>query len=483
MKSSHTSLQAWLQVTVGLVFLFTVALASFMAVTTNALNRAVHDTERDLEGSRVASELQAELLNQVRISSLVNVLGSDAYAQLRTDSETRLRSLLRESRLYIGTPAERELVDRITAKLDPYLADLERLEAADTRYEEILRRLQPRVDEIIGSVHALEMLNAQQAAVTARDAARTNRAANVASAAALAWSIIAGSGTLLLAYRYLNRPLQGLTETIRRYRSGEKGARAAVTGPKEIREIGEAFNELSHSLQRQKELQMAALAGVAHDLKNSLVGFHLLLPTLSRPEVRTPAETSRTLGLLERQLAQAKRMTADLLQTVQAEAGQLELHMLDADLVQIAAGAVSMAGTAFPSHTIELAHPDAAVPVKVDPVRIQQVLDNLLQNAIKYSPSGSHVQVVVRDEEGQARLSVSDHGTGIHEEEMQALFTPFYRTSSARQGMPGSGLGLSIAQRIVEAHGGRIRVQSRPGQGSTFTVSLPRAQQARLAAG
>ena len=103
-----------------------------------------------------------------------------------------------------------------------------------------------------------------------------------------------------------------------------------------------------------------------------------------------------------------------------------------------------------------------------------QVLHNLVSNALKYSPVGSRVDVEVRQEGDEVLLSVVDRGIGISSEEMRHLFAPFRRSGRARETAPGVGLGLSVSRRIVEAHGGRIEVDSRPGVGSTFRVRLPR---------
>jgi signal transduction histidine kinase len=115
------------------------------------------------------------------------------------------------------------------------------------------------------------------------------------------------------------------------------------------------------------------------------------------------------------------------------------------------------------------------VVVRCDGTRLEQVLHNLVSNALKYSPTGSSVELRVAQEGEEAVLSVVDQGIGISSEELRHLFAPFRRTSRAREVAPGVGLGLSVARRIIEAHGGRIEVDSRPGAGSTFRVRLPLA--------
>jgi signal transduction histidine kinase len=133
-----------------------------------------------------------------------------------------------------------------------------------------------------------------------------------------------------------------------------------------------------------------------------------------------------------------------------------------------------------PSHELSLSVPETPVLLRCDGTRIEQVLNNLVSNALKYSPTGTHVEVTVLQQGEEALLSVSDQGIGISTEDQRHLFAPFRRSPDARVSAPGAGLGLSVARRIVEAHGGLIEVDSQPGKGSVFRIRLPLARAARL---
>jgi signal transduction histidine kinase len=129
-----------------------------------------------------------------------------------------------------------------------------------------------------------------------------------------------------------------------------------------------------------------------------------------------------------------------------------------------------------PTHELTVEVPEGPVVVTCDPMRLEQVLGNLVSNAIKYSPEGGPVRMSVRRHEGEAQVRVEDSGMGIPAEEQARLFEPFRRGGLDRRStIPGVGLGLYIARRIVEAHGGRITLRSEPGLGSEFTVALPAA--------
>jgi signal transduction histidine kinase len=120
--------------------------------------------------------------------------------------------------------------------------------------------------------------------------------------------------------------------------------------------------------------------------------------------------------------------------------------------------------------------PETKVPVRCDPFRIEQVLNNLISNAIKYSPAGGNIELNVEESHEDVQFQVSDHGMGIPEEELPYIFEPFRRVKSVKGEIPGVGLGLSVVRRIVQAHSGRIEVESRLGKGTTFRVRLPRPQ-------
>ena len=478
-KSVETSLRSWVWATSLLVLVFMVALTSLIIVTTNALNDSVAAMGRDLEGANIAGEVRAELLNQLRLTNLRNVLDPEHYTVLRDASNEELQHLVELARAHVGSAREAELLEQVEVGLANYIDERERLEQSGASNDRVLHTLLPRLDSILIHVSGLQEINAEQAARTTAEAERVNRVAKVAGVLAFGVSCLAVALALLFAYRQVSRPLVALRTAIDRLSSGEAAARSAEQGAREIRDVSRAFNELSETLERRKEAQLAELAGVAHDLKNSLIGFKLLLPALHpaapAPDPDPEAERiRRTLELFDRQIHQATNITANLLESARAEAGHLELRPARVDMARVAREAVELAGAAHPSHRVELAQPPEPIEVGADAVRLQQVLDNLLQNAIKYSPEGSRVRVTLSADEAEAAISVADEGTGIPAEDLPHLFDPFFRAKSAR-GAPGTGLGLSVARQIVAAHGGRIDVRSQPGCGSTFTVVLPRA--------
>ena len=229
-------------------------------------------------------------------------------------------------------------------------------------------------------------------------------------------------------------------------------------------------------LARLNDLKNQYLGMAAHDLRNPLTGIlsysEFLLDDLAG---KLDADQRDFLATIRDQSKFMTHLIEDLLDVATIEAGKLQLDLQPVDLVQLAQKNLvrSRLVAARKNTTLEL---DAAPVhrVMLDAGKIEQVLDNLLTNAIKYSPPGSRVAISIRPAEEGILLAVYNPGPGIPAEEIGQLFKPFQRTSvKATGGEKSTGLGLVIVKRIVEGHGGRIWVESQPGAGTTFFVSLP----------
>jgi signal transduction histidine kinase len=228
------------------------------------------------------------------------------------------------------------------------------------------------------------------------------------------------------------------------------------------------------ALERQYDNRLAFLGGVVHDLRNPLSVLKLSTALLGadRP-AQAPQSSEKALAVVRRQVERLERMLEDLLDAARVEAGHLELRLSRRDLRDISRDVVETFRESSPNHELRLALPEQPLLVSCDPLRIEQVLTNLVSNAIKYSPRGGKVEVALEQPGSEAVLHVVDQGVGIPPDDQAHIFEPFRRSGASRELVAGAGLGLFVAQRIVEAHGGRIEVESRPGAGSTFRVRLP----------
>jgi signal transduction histidine kinase len=289
-------------------------------------------------------------------------------------------------------------------------------------------------------------------------------------AAALVAVILAAA--FLLLDRSLRRPVIYLTKAARSLNAG-KLLLIEPRGPAELREIAGVFNGLVARVQQQRDSQLRFLAGIAHDLRTPLHAIGLSAECMDGENL--DADQRETLRAVKGQVEQLDHQVSDLLDTTRIESGQLALRPSRQNVIQLVENTVKLFGGTSERHNVTLHAPAQPLVCVCDPTRITQVLNNLISNAIKYSPVGGDVVTSVTEDECHINIEVRDEGMGISPEDLPHIFEPFRRTASTRETIPGVGLGLSVAKRLVEAHGGTIEVASTRGTGTTFTVRLPRA--------
>lgn len=217
-----------------------------------------------------------------------------------------------------------------------------------------------------------------------------------------------------------------------------------------------------------EQLQREFLAVTTHELRGPVTG----ITGNAQLMRRRGAYSDRSVDAIITQSERLERLIDDLLLASEIQADRLTLAMEATDLVGATRAAVSLLGIGQSRICIEA--PDEPLLVSADPLRLGQVLTNLLTNAIKYAPGESEITVRVTAGTGEASVAVVDRGVGIPPESLPYVFDRFYRVTDTAGSAQGLGLGLYICRRIMEAHGGRIEADSRPGQGSTFTITLPR---------
>jgi signal transduction histidine kinase len=166
-------------------------------------------------------------------------------------------------------------------------------------------------------------------------------------------------------------------------------------------------------------------------------------------------------------------MIQDLLDVANIEAGKLALKVSTQDPCKLALEVVNLFEGASAMHPVTVRAPDHEILVSCDPLRIEQVVTNLVSNAIKYSPAGSPIEIEIGQAGREAVIAVQDHGIGISAADQRKVFEPFRRVGASKETIPGVGLGLFVVRRIAEAHGGRLELESEEGSGSIFRVILP----------
>lgn len=466
------SLRAILATAMLVIGLSAVGAALSLVVMAAYMHQAITEATAATESVHTAQEMEVDLLVHDRMTEPL------ARAQL----EGQLRGWLLEIRKYVDLLEEEQLFSELSQRLELYLADHQRASQAGLAHEQTVKQTGPELEAAFLAIEALVHHNVEQARSMAARVAKWDRNATYFGVG-IAVLLVLVVGTVLLWLRWFAfRSVLELEEAMHQFASGNKAARASVRGPRELREIASGFNDMVGSLERQHDNQLAFLAGIVHDLRNPLSVLKLS-GALASPDNPLPSseQAGKALLRVKRQAERMERMLEDLLDSVRIEAGHLELRFAERDLREIATDVVEMFRDSSPNHSLELSVPDTPLAMSCDSLRIEQVLTNLVSNAIKYSPTGGLVRVVLARSDGKAVLEVSDQGVGIAAGDLAHVFEPFRRTGAARHQVPGAGLGLFVARRITEAHGGNVEVESKPGVGTTFRVRLPLAAAAAAA--
>lgn len=241
--------------------------------------------------------------------------------------------------------------------------------------------------------------------------------------------------------------------------------------------LAQAIDDLSHALERAKEadkVKSQLLSTVSHELRTPLAtikGYTSLL--VDSYERMTPEELRGSFIDIEEESDKLTELISNLLEMSRIEAGVLLIQPQEVDLLDVVRSTVEAAQVRVTDHPITFEAPPGRLRATADARRVQQILDNLVDNAAKYSENGKPIVVRVDAGDDESVVSVKDEGHGIPPDRLERIFERFYRIGSDTDRAHGIGLGLAICHGLVEAHGGRIWVESKPGAGSTFSFSLP----------
>ena len=288
--------------------------------------------------------------------------------------------------------------------------------------------------------------------------------------------------------RRIATPVRRLTEASRDLGEGDLARRVPAEviedGPVELSELGIQFNAMAERLQesveiirRDRDRSREFLADVSHDLRTPIAALRTFNELLTEGAADDPSARAEFLETSRAQLERLDWLAQNLLELSKLDSGLVLLDLRPEDLRASVEQAVEQSAATARRRGVLLTmrRPDTPIQLRHDPVRIGQVVTNLVGNAIKFTPAGGSVTVEVRSEAGGgASITVTDTGIGIEAAELPRIFDRFFRGSRASEARgSGSGLGLAIVRGIVEMHGGTVAVESRPGAGATFRVTLP----------
>lgn len=298
--------------------------------------------------------------------------------------------------------------------------------------------------------------------------------------------VIASAGTAYYLARRITKPITAVAGAAARIADGDLSARAALptharNSQDETAVLAHNFNRMATALETLESERQAMIADIAHELRTPLT---IVQGQLDAMQDGIVPFSHDELAKLDMQTELLGRLIDDLRTLSLADARRLTLERVPTDLVYLARRVTDSFRDKAQTHglTLTFRSPSAQAPLEADPDRLAQVLTNLLENAVRYTPAGGWVGVSLRTLPGAIELSVEDSGPGLPPEALRHVFDRFYRAdSSRRRAGGGSGLGLSIVRTLVELHGGYVEVRNRSEGGAAFHVTLPqKAEKAPL---
>ncbi len=298
------------------------------------------------------------------------------------------------------------------------------------------------------------------------------------SAAALAAVIFFGVALIGVAFAGLRRlamPLGDLIDAAGRVEAGDFSTRVPPRGPRELRSLGRAFNQMAERLELTESQRRNLVADLTHELRTPV---SVIQGNLEGMLDGVYEADEAHLGPVLEEVRLLSRLIDDLRTLSEAESGMLELHREPTDIGILASDVAASFRLQADANGVELKVdvPEDLPLLEVDPVRIREVLVNLTTNALRHTPSGGNVAFRAVIGDGYAQVTVADTGSGIAPEDLEHVFERFYKSGGSAPGASdsgGSGLGLTIAKNLVAAHGGEISAESTPGEGTIVRFTLP----------
>ena len=284
---------------------------------------------------------------------------------------------------------------------------------------------------------------------------------------------VAGIVLVLLLSRRALGSIGNLTAAARRLGGGDLSSRATVAGSDEVAELGRTFNAMADALEESERQRRRLVSDIAHELRTPLANIQGHIEAM-QDGLMDPDR--QNLDTVHRQSQYLNRLVNDLNLLAQTEASELTLVTEPESVAALLERVAASFRPRAEGQSLRLATDvaDGLPDLTLDRVRIEQVIANLLDNAIRHTPAGGTVTVAAQREDDGVEIAVADTGAGIPAEDLPRIFDRLYRADPSRdRATGGSGLGLTIARRLVEAHGGSMRAESEAGVGSRFSFTLP----------
>ncbi|MBT4511155.1 MAG: HAMP domain-containing protein [Chloroflexi bacterium] len=431
-----------------------------------------HNAIQQQQISNIA--ISAENLPSLPVDTFLNETDltylTDASLQLSTQLETRIRILNTQGIVLIDSQQEEQGSNLSTDSLVSEALTGKTSSRTDTRGEDTMHLALPAISE--GQLMGVVYLSQTLGDITAVLHDLRTRLLLSTGIALLVSAIVA-----LLLSRAISNPIHRLTNAATAVAHGDFDQQVPVRSRDELGQLSRTFNDMTARLRAARQMQANFVADVSHESRTPLTSIKGMVETLRDGAVDDPEVRDRFLSTIKTETDRLIHMVNDLLLLSQADSAALNLSQESIDISELVQTVVDQLLSQPDERKLELKtqiHPGTPL-VWIDPDRIQQVLINLLDNAIKYSHDGGSVTIeAIPQKDQKVLIKIRDEGIGIPTEDLPHIGQRFYRTDKARsRAKGGAGLGLAIAKSFIEAHGGQLWVDSEEGQGTTVSFTLP----------
>lgn len=476
-----------------LVILILMIIISYSLIHLNKMtlimNGVIYSDQQavDLEKQMIDS-----FLSQVRNIQKYFVTGDAAFLNLSQTSQANFQEYYQQLEPKLSSAEEKDLADKVLASFRDNNSLLEK--EVNSKNQENFSASESAVKEDMAEgatrdLDSLVSLRQKRILEKIQDLRAMGSRATLMVQALILISLFSAVYVAFMVTKGIIKPLQKIKKMTTVVAVGDFNQHVDLDSPPELAELARSFNQMSDQLKQLDEMKSGFISHVSHELRTPLASMKEANNLILEEAGGTITEKQRRFSMIiEQGIKKLTKMIDDLLDLSKMEAGMMAYDLMPADIRPILAHALDEVELLAKKKGLQLKSEvmDSLPLVSMDMNKIQQVVDNLLSNAIKYTPEGGKIEVKAdldqsqrtdanKDMEGgDLRVSVSDTGIGIPPEFQTRIFERFQEIK--QEGIPGTkgtGLGLSIARHIVQAHGGRIWVESTPGKGSTFTFIIP----------
>lgn len=464
------------------LFIITTSVSFYSILKLKQFNRdSVSMLEASYKMLEYKDRLSDALLSEMSYEKKFVISKDNLYYERFAKSGSEFALSLREAADIAGTLGSKEILDSISERHTRYVSLIEEEKGYITsgrsyhvsRYKDEKESV---VDAMIKDIKKLE------SHITANSKAGIERLAR-SGTVALRTALIMALGSLFFGViiaggitHSITTPLSIIKKKTREIARGRFEDPLKLSSPPEIEELANALNTMSKQLGEAEKVKSDFFALMTHELRTPLASMKAGIALLQKHSERAETDRQKILAIISEECNRLIQQVNSLLDLSKMEAGIIDLDVGPHDIKPLLKKAIAEIEPLSASRNIffEFDYSGRISPVIIDAERLLQVIRNILGNAVKYSPDGSKIKISLKPVREGLEFAVTDSGPGIAKEDTAAIFDKYRQAEHAVQsGVKGTGLGLALAKNVVDAHGGKIWVESEPGKGSTFTVFLP----------